>query len=75
MKTLDTSGRGAAVVRMNVPNARPALILSLELTIEHSLETRDTSFDRLRASQACRGTLHEERMRSNFATNRQNHAY
>jgi len=40
---------------MNVPNARPTLTLYLELSIEHSLETRDTSFDGLRASQACRG--------------------
>jgi hypothetical protein len=34
-------------VRMNVPNVRPPLTFSLELTIEHSLETRDTSFDGL----------------------------
>ncbi len=61
---------GAAVVRMNVPNVRPTLTFSLELTIEHSFETRGTSFDGLRASRACRGTLHEKRMRRNFSTNR-----
>jgi len=32
-----------------------------ELRIERSLETRDRPFDELRASRACRGTLHEER--------------
>ena len=32
-----------------------------ELRIERSLETRDRPFDGLRASRACRGTLHEER--------------
>jgi len=39
-----------------------------KLSIEHSSETRDTPFDGLRASRACRGTLHEERaLRTAFA--------
>ena len=33
-------------------------------------ETCDTFFDGLTASRACRGTLHEERTRRNFVTNR-----